>query len=151
MKLAEETFTLKWRAFLDSTCWRCNTKYSLWRVWSDFYSLQLWWELSYTSKRRYGQCTPNELQRVWRKSTGKAMRVIREWENVTCQEILTILGVLSLKKRRLRENMMTGCKNTEDWWKRKSVSNLFSISMVRNGRVWEVICWTEPNKIQIRF
>lgn len=34
--------------------------------------------------------------------------------NVTCQEILTVLGVLSLKKRCLRDNMATGCKNTKE-------------------------------------
>lgn len=45
--------------------------------------------------------------------------MIREQGNVTCQEILVGLGVLSLKKKHWREKVMMGCKNIKDWWKRK--------------------------------
>lgn len=74
------------------------------------------------------------------------MRVIRERGNVTCQEIWKILGVLGQKKTSLRDNMAKGSKNTKGCGK---VSNLFSL--VRNGREWDVIGSTGPNKIHIRY
>lgn len=51
----------------------------------------------------------------------KAMRVIRERGNVTCQEILKILGLFGQKKRSLRDSMAKGSKNTKSCGKRKAV------------------------------
>lgn len=48
------------------------------------------------SMHRFGRCTSKEIQRIRRKYKGKAMRMIR---NLTCQEVLMEMGVLSLGKR----------------------------------------------------
>lgn len=74
------------------------------------------------------------------------MRVIRERGNVTCWEILNILRVLGQKKRSLRDNMAKGSKNTKGCGKRRPLK----FSLMRNGRAWDVIGSTGPNKIHIR-
>lgn len=76
------------------------------------------------------------------------MGVIKERGNVTCQETLKILGVLSQKKRSLRDNMAKGQEEYKRLWENE-VSNLFSL--VGNGRVWDVTGSTGPNKIHIRY
>lgn len=106
--------------------------------------------VTYTPKCRFGQCTPNELQSLWKKSKGRAIVGMREWRNVTSQKILMRFRVLSLKKRCLRRERGDGLKEYKKLVEKK-VSNLFSISMVRNRRVWDIISWREPNKIQIRY
>lgn len=79
---------------------------------------------------RFGQHSPNKLQRIRLKSKAKAMRVMREQGNATCREILKILGMLGQKS--LGDNMAKGSKNTKGCGGKK-VSNLFSL--VRSKRV----------------
>lgn len=75
---------------------------------------------------RFGQHSPNKLQRIRLKSKAKAMRVIREQGNAACQEILKTLGMFGQKKRSLGDNMAKGSKNTKGCGGKK-VSNLFSL------------------------
>lgn len=58
------------------------------------------WSLP-VSMHRFRQCTPKEVHRIRRNYEGKAMKMIRG--NVTCQEVLMEMTVLSLGKREAGE------------------------------------------------